>query len=401
MPSIVFQSSSSEFIKSASDSDFGISSDRKMVAGLCLDAYGSDCSDGALYTSSASFPETYTSDLTIGSIDDTATYDRFVVFNGLGLPMCIGANLKISIDEITPTNSYYGQTLTIATTVTNELDSPYEIAGGNVPVTTAFYIRFVIFNSSSGVVYNSSFPVATTLLPDGTTQYNLSYPVNIRSGQYTVLATVDSSSTVVECNESDNNATSSFNIYSVIIPQIQIDGVNSTAFAYPNVPYWINVSITDSDNNSISNATVQFVEVNGLNINVGTQAYNISDSVSTLAKSGAVGKSIVEVTTNYQGNVSFTYIPTYNQLYDSQYTYLRLSQYVGATQRYMTGVLSNGTSFSFLVNNSITDQYPLTVTNNTYNVTVIQKNILNNLTMVQSFDNIYRTFANFISAFIG
>ncbi len=409
LPQITYQSSSANFTKSANDGVFGLASDRQMVAGICDDSDGASCSDGGLYTNATSFPLVLQSDLTAGQVNDQSVYTRYAVFNGIGLPMCIGANLRMTIDAITPSPSYFSQNLTITTTLTNVLDSPYELQGGNVPVTTPFTVNLWIYNISNisnttvlTTAYNQTYSVSVTLLPGQSTQYNLTYPAFIHSGLYHILATVDSDNSIAECNETDNNATFQYNLYPVVIPTIQIDGQNSTAFPYPNVPYWVNVSLINSDNDTLPNATVQFVEVNGLNLNAGTQAYNItSDNLGTPAKSGVIASSISQFTTNYLGNAWLTYVPTYNQLYAPQYGYLQLPQYIGNSQRYMTGNLSNGSVFIFIVNNSVTTQYPFSIVNLTYNVSVVQKSVLNNATLAQSFDNVYRTFTNFIQALVG
>ena len=400
-PQIMFESLSANFSKSANDSQFGLSSDRQMVAGICKDTDGADCSDGGLYSNSAVFPLALNTDLAAPQVSDQQTYTRYTVFNGIGLPMCIGANLKMTIDSITPAPSYFSQNLTISTTITNALDSPFELQGGNVPVTTAFNINLWIYNGTNVSTVNQSYPVALTILPGQSIQYNITYPAFAHSGVYTIFATIDSDNVIAECNESDNTATANYSLYPVTVPNIQIDGVNGTVFPYPNIPYLVNVSIYNSDNDSIPNATLQFVEVNGLNLNIGTQEFNISSNSSNFTKSGVVGTSIAQFMTDYLGFASLTYIPTYNQLYEPQYGYLELSNYIGNSQRYMIGSLPNGTQFIFIVNNSVTTQFPFYVANLTYNVSVTQKNVYNNVTMAQAFDNIYRTFTNFVLSLIG
>lgn len=403
-PDIIFETTSANFTKNANDSQFGLASDRQMVVGLCSDSNGATCSDGGLYTNASSFPLSYSSDLIASQINDQQTHIRYIVINGLGVPFCVGSNLQIAVTNITPIPAYYSQNLTIQTTVTNRLDTTTQTQGGNVPIITPFSVNLLIYNATNNaqIYSNQSTTINPSLVPSASSTVSFTYPAYVHSGNYTAYVTVDNLGAIAECNESDNTANSTFYVNPIVTPTIRIDGVQTNTFATPNIPYFMNISMKNSDNDTLPNATVQIVEVNGLNINSGTQLYNITSGASaSITKSGVVSKSISQVVTNHEGNVTFNYIPTYNQLYSSTYGYLQTTQYIGSDSRYITGTLANGTTFAFIVNGTLTTQYPLYIASFTFNVSTIQKSVSNNITMAQSFDNMYRVFSNFIRILVG
>jgi hypothetical protein len=321
-PTITFQTSSMSFSKSAADPSFGLTTDRMAVLGVCDDTDGLSCSDGNAYSSSA-FPALFNSGLSSGDVNDQTTHTKYVVMNGIGKPLCIGANIKTTINSVQPNPIYYSQTLAINYTISNPRDVPYELYGGNVQVTTPFVINISIYNASNSnrVVYSTLVAVNSTISPDASIRTTLDWPAYAHSGQYTVRVNADSRNAIMECNEGDNIATQNFELKPITLPDIYIDGSLTNIFSYPNSPYNLSFYIKNSDNDTLSNANVTLVQVNGLMLAAPVQTYNRTTGINQSSSDGLVTESTVKFKTDYYGWATFTYIPTYNRFYPSVQLY--------------------------------------------------------------------------------
>ncbi len=365
-PIINFQTSSETFSKTATDPTFGLDNDkRRMVIGCCEDSEGLNCSDGYIIPTEKNFPISLETGINSVEINDQRTFTRYIVINGIGSPICIGVNLEPKITDITPNPIYYGQILHITFEVSNPRDTPYERKGGNVKLTDPFNVAIKIYNSTnpSQVIFQTTETISQAISPDGRVTVNANWPAQAHSGTYTVEVYVDPENNIKECDETDNAAKANFILKPVYIPNVKIDGVSSIHFGYPGVPYNFSIHLTNSDGDNVSNAIVQVVEENGLDIFAPTQIWNRSTSNLTKEKSGLKSYNIAEFQTDYRGNAEMTLIPTGNKLYSSEYNYTNVSEYVGNYKIYLKGTTSSGENLIFTVNNNPTNEYPLVLDN--------------------------------------
>lgn len=400
-PQITFVSTSGSFSKSATDATFGINSERRMVMGVCDNDYGEACSDGGIL-SSATFPVTLSSGLSSGMVNDQQTHTKYVVLNGLGNQMCIGTNLQSEITAI-PDPIYYSQTLNITVTLKNPRHTPYELNGGNVDITSPFDVDLTIYEQGNpgNVVYTTNFEVTGTLPPDGSYPVLVQWPAIAHSGTYVVEVDADSNDELVECAESDNTDSTTFDLLPITIPEIYIDGVQTDEFSIPNVPYKMDIHMKNSDDDVLSNATLILTETNGLSLTAPTQIYNrtIDGSANTI-KDGLITKTQAYILTDFYGNASFTFMPTYNAFYNNPYSYINLNQYVGNYSLSMSGNQSDGSDFTFIENEIIYSEYPFTIANVTYNGSYTSKTIYRESFVAQVLDFAYHTYTNFLESII-
>ena len=397
-PTISFQTPSGTFNKLATDSQFGVSTEKQIVVGACVDDYGSSCSEGYVVPSEKNFPMSLNSGLSASDVNDQHTYTRYIVINGLGNPICIGANLKVSVDSITPNPIYYGQTLNIAFTISNPRDTPYEINGGNVGVTNSFDIKLTIYNTSNpgDIIYQTTQTITDDIGVDGTLSGTANWLAQAHSGNYTVQIEVDNNNNIAECNEADNSATANFKLKPVYIPNIKIDGASSTSFPYPGVPYNFSIHLMNSDGENVSNATVRVVEENGIDLLGPTQIWNRSTSNTTKEKTGLKSYNIAEFKTDYLGNAVMTLIPTGNKLYSPEYNYTNISNYVGNYKIYLSGWSHSGEDLIFTILGNVETEYPLSLEHPYEYENANNKNIPNKDTFVQPiFDFVYEVFSTF------
>ena len=367
-PLIRFQSQSQLISAPASDTEFGVNDQRRMVVGICTDSYGASCSDGYVVSSASAFPM----DLDPGAspIDDQHIYHRYVVINGVGGPICIGANLKVTINSVQPNPVYYDQYLNITYTVTNPRDTPYEINGGNVDVSHTFNVEVKIYQqgNTSNVVFDQTYSF-TGLPVDGSITRTVTWDAKAHSGTYVVEVTVDPNNAIAECNEGDNTAQQTFELKPVILPTIKINGNESIIFPHPGVPYNVSIHLENSDGDIVNNATVNLTQINGVSPFVPTQIWNATlepgqneTQVGTRIFTRATFKS------DENGNVTLTVIPTGNPIYSPSYAYFHPTETLGDYQIYMDGIAKNGEEFVFVRNHQIFRQYNLTL-DTTYNYT--------------------------------
>ena len=400
-PQITFTSTSGSFSKSATDGNFGVSDERRMALGICNDNYGGNCDSGGIL-STATFPQTLASGLVPAQVNDQNTWDKYVVINGLGNIMCIGANLQNTLSGVSPDPVYYGQTLSYTVTFRNPRDTPFELNGGNVDVTTPFNVFVRIYEQAnvSNVVETQTLNSVGTLSPDGTFAVPLTWPAFATSGTYVIETTIDSGGVIAECNEGDNVATTTFELLPVTLPEIYIDDVNTTTFERPNVPYRVDVHIANSDGDILRNANVSITEENGLTLGAPVQRYNRTTGPNSSVQDAIRARTELYFTTDYDGNASFTFIPTHNQLYNPEYASLGLANYAGNYSLRLTGVEDNGDPFRFVTDGVLFDYFGLNVTGLDYNGTYPNKAIYREGVTAQIMDFAYRVYVNFLDTIV-
>ncbi len=408
-PTIYFQTSpTTSFSKAADDADFGVSVNRHLLMGICDGEFGlagDNCSDGSKLTSTT-FPQIFDSGLTADQVNDQNVHTKYAVLNSLGYSMCVGANLQISIDSISPDPIYFSQNLSINISISNPRDTPDELEGGNVDVTTNFDLNITIYNVSdpTDVIHSIIVPINDNLAPNDVVYKRLIWTANAHSGFYTAKITVDSGNVVSECNEADNFDTDNFELKPITIPTIYVDEINKTGqhdiFAIPNVPYNLLFHLENSDNSILNNATIIIKENNGLNLIAPTQMYNLSVDGENTTKSGVRSESKSIVTTDYYGNISFTFIPTYNKFYLSEYGYTNLDEYIGNYSLSFTGAQADGESFVFNNDGEILSDYLLGIEDVNYTGAYSHKILENEEMVSQALDFIYHTFTNFLDTII-
>lgn len=406
-PYIYFDTTGSDPTKVATDSTHGVSTDRRMVMGLCDDALPAaeattqTCFDALVVDAAGDFPATFSTGL--GSVNDQSVTTRNVIINGFDYEMCIGANLQASIQSVSPNPVYYSQNLTITVAATNPRDTPTELDGGNVDVTTDFNVRVRIYPQGvpGDLKLDTTFQINDTIVPDGTAAYSLQWPAFGLSGTYVVRVDVDTDNDVNECDETDNDATATFELKPITIPDIYIDGTLRNTFPYPNVPYNFSIYLKNSDNDTLANATVYIVEENGLSLLGPTQVFNRDIGGGATTPDGLRMRTRLHFTTDNNGNASFTIIPTYNRLYLPQYNYTNLSQYIGNYSLVLNGEQSNGESFKFVTDGSLYDNLTLGFDNLSYTGPYTAKDLPNETIVSQVLDFIYQTFNTFLEVVRG
>ena len=332
----------------------GISTERPILVGVCLNSEGSNCPTGIEKLTSPSFPRTYNFDVSKSLVNDQHTYTRYGVVNGLECgQICIGADVtvttSVALDPI-----YYSQNQTIYFTVTNL---------GNVPVTSPFSVKIEIRNSTH-TVHEATLSYDVDLAENGGS-FSDSYVWQAigRSGTYTVIVTVDSNNNLVECNEGNNQDSTTFELKPIILPRIFINGNETTIFPNPGLPYNLTLHLKNSDGLNISNGTVILVEENGVSAFVPTQIWNYTSLPNETSRNGTLVMNSVIFRTDYYGWASLTVIPTGNLLYAPQYAYTQIQETLGNYSIYLKGESFDGEEFVFVVEGKVTRKFPLQLQN--------------------------------------
>ena len=398
-PSITYLTSSGPFSKSASDGSYGISDEKRLVLGLCSDDHGESCADGGVL-SSPSFPYYTDTGISPTMINDQNTHDRYVVINGLGYPICIGANINAVVNSVNPDPVYYSQTLSMSFQIQNRRDTGDEIDGGNVDITSEFDVRIRIYpeGDPGNITFEDVVTIDTNIMPDQTVDLNYNWSAYAHSGIYTVSISADIDDDITECNEGDNDDTMDFELKPIAIPTVEIDGLETDYFPRPNQPYNFSLHLENSDNEKMDSSVVQLVQTNGLNLMAPTQLFNRSTGPATVEESGLRTQSIVNFTTDYYGNTSFTMIPTYNRLYAEQYDYLDVEDIIGGHSIHLAGRDSEGDPLVFVVDDVVTRKYPLYIAN--YTEVTVQKTLDNQHMVGMVYDFMYRVYSNFLNTVV-
>jgi len=345
---ITFETDMGTITKSASDPEWGLNSStgRSMLVALCEDDYGDVCSDAVVVNSSSNFPARLNLNQPIG---DTSHYNRYVVVDGLGYPICIGADLFVSIS--TPGSLGYGESGNVTITITNI---------GNVRITTDFITNLSV--SGPGGYYNyTNWTITETLVPGQSTTRNYTFTASGSSGVYTFTTFVDTTDVISECGEGNNNATGTINVVPRRILHVKIDDNETYYFPMWGYPYNVTMWVTDSDNNTLTGVRFRITETNGLNPFVPTQVWNSSGTLVGL-KSYSVG----EYGSNSSGYAMFTIVPTCNKLY-TLYAGENVDAYVG-NYSITVNVYQGGSPVPLYFNGSTVYDHPLFVSNTSCSV---------------------------------
>jgi len=405
-PTIYFQTTSGTFNKPANDGSFGIGAERPMVVGVCSDDYGESCSGGTRLTSDT-FPLSYDAGLGGNPVNDQYTYTRYAVVNGLGYPMCIGANLGVTINNIQPDPIYYSQTLNIELEIHNEKVVPSgqtDIGGGNVPVTTDFTLKLRIYelgNATNVVLDSAPLLITSDVLVDGVLNYALNWDALAHSGMYVAELIVDYGDDIVECNEGDNVASQVFELKPITLPTFYIDGVERESFPYANVPYNLSIHLENSDGDILRGATGILRERNGLALPAPTQVFNITvDDIGTQEQTGVITQTDVSFTADYDGDTSFVFIPAYNKLYEPEYTHLAIADHIGGYNLTLLGYQEDGEEFKFVRDGLLYSEYALEIDDTSFTTSYPAKSLQNKNIVSQVLDFIYQTYAIFLDSLI-
>jgi len=346
--SITFETDVGSVTRNPSDADWGLSSTsgRSMLLALCSDDYGDMCSDAYIANDSADFPVA----LSMGAvpINDQNAYDRYVVVNGLGYGICVGADLTSSIAR-SPGSIYYGGSSNITLTVTNS---------GNVNVTTAFPLRLDI-SGPGGYTQTYTWTITEDLSPGASA--NRTYQWNATgyapSGTYTFTSAPDITGVIAECDEGNNNASTTVAVSPFYTLHILIDGNETNEFPLWGRPYNVTMWITDSNNDTLINPEYVITETNGLNPFTPTQVWNDGS-----ADYGLISQSVGTMEGNGSGYIEIVMVPTCNLLYTT-YSAENVDAHVGDYSMKVNAYTSGGSPLILAYNGSLVYDHPLLVGN--------------------------------------
>lgn len=386
-----------------SQSGRGISSERPLLAGVCNNGAGSLCETGVNdFEDPNSIPITYTFDVNKNQVNDQNVYTRFGVANGKQFnQLDIGADSEISNVNIDLDPIYYSQTQEVDFNIENT---------GNVPITSSFDVKATIegpFGSSiksSETVYEETFTISDDLSENGgSTSRSFDWPAEDISGRYDVTIQSDINDDLNEINEGDT-VTRSFELRPITLPDIRVDGelkdLNETEFEKAGVPYNFSIQMKNSDGVNLPNADVQIVEGNGTSSFAPTQGYNRSTSSGSELENLDITSS-AEIKVDDEGKASVTLIPTGNVMLKEEYNNTELSELVNYSL-HLEGSEQDGTEFTFVINEQLTNEYPLKVDDPGYVGSSTGKNNLPNLDThtKAAMNRVYSIFASFWRAVV-
>ena len=375
--SITFVTDSGNVNQAASDANWGLnaSTGRSMVMALCTDDIGDTCSDGTVVNSASQFPVAFNLSM---PVSDQTVYNRNVVVDGLGYPICIGADVGAGIGA-NPSAGYAGQTTNITITLTNY---------GNVRITTPFML-YLNITGPSGYTNNTAWNITDQLAPGASITRSLDWVVNNVSGTYTLTARADATDLLAECNKNNNNASTTVSSTPTYTLHVIIDGNTSNAFPVWGRPYNVTMWITDTSGNNVPSPRISITETNGLNPFTPTQVWT-----SGANSFGLTSYSTGVMTGNASGYIQLTMVPTCNLLY-TIYSYENAQQYIG---NYSITVSATAPSpLIFLYNNTLMYNVPLQVTDFTCADPgwLNNKTLINQNTYVESvYDWLYQVYSN-------
>jgi hypothetical protein len=341
--SITFQTELGTITRSPGALDWGLNSTtgRSMLIALCDDDFGNECDDAVIVNSTADLPAGLS---LVGTVDDQNVHHRYVVVDGIGAPICIGADLRPSI-FIHENPIEYGESTNITITVENE---------GNVDVTTDFVLQFNV--SGSGYSDTINYTITENLSASGgTTTRNYTFNATGQAGPVALSAYADSTNQIAECDKSDNLDTATLNIDAVWYLHVWIDGNYTNEFPEWGRPYNVTFYINNSNGDDVPNARYEIIETNGLNPFVPIQIWN--DGTDKGLSSASVGTA----TGNSSGHLTVAIIPTCNKFY-SPTSSIDLTPVIGDYTIIVRGY-DGATQLSFAYNGTTVSNYPLLVPN--------------------------------------
>lgn len=343
--SITFETDVGSVSRAPSDASWGLNSTtgRSMLLALCSDDIGDTCSDAVIANASGDLPV----QLDLNAVtNDQVAYNRYLVVDGLGYPICIGADLSTGIGA-NPGNIYYGERSNITITLTNS---------GNVNITTDFILALNI-TGPAGYTNNTQWTITETLVPGGSTTRSMNWTADGPSGTYTMTARGDQNNNLVECSRANNNASTNVNVNPFYVLHVEIDGNTTNVFPYWGSPYNVTMWITDSNGNYVANPRYTITETNGLSLFAPTQLWNDSGT-----DRGLKSYNIGEMTGNGSGHVRMTMTPTCNLLY-TVYSGEGVDAHVGNYSIIVNAYAPGQLIFAY--NGTLTPNHPLLVGNYT------------------------------------
>lgn len=325
----------------------GITSERPLITGVCSDSSGDSCNGLSSVKTSSSFPETFDFDKSISEVNDQNVYTRYGIANGKVVDTVdIGADLEVRGLSTDRDPVYYSQNQTVSFSIRNT---------GNVPVTTGFDISSSI--EKGGQVFDSrSFSIDSGLDVGESRSFSYDWKALNNSGRYSVNVEADTGNDVAEINEG-NTDTDYFDLEAITYPDIYVDGErvpeNEVEFDYPGVPYNLTFVMKDSDGTILSDSRIELVETDGFSSFVPTQEVT-EGSFNSMRK-------ISSFRTDENGTASITFIPTGNIFLSDRYNNTDVQSSVDYSIT-MTARHS-GEQLNFIIDNSVTSNYPLEVGN--------------------------------------
>ncbi|MEM4247729.1 MAG: hypothetical protein QXH80_00520 [Candidatus Nanoarchaeia archaeon] len=318
----------------------GLEGENKLLVGVCADSQGVDCTSTARTNMTASSVSLATG---ITSPADSTNYTRYAVVNGIGASFCIGPDLRVSGVTVVPSSTTAGQSVNITATIVNN---------NNVDVTTNFDVEFLRDGNSIANV-----TVTEDLSPSESTTASYIYDTTgLTSGNKNIVARVlDANAGIADCNNGNDNSSTTLNIGKAYYVQVLINGTVSTNFPVPGRPYNVSLHVNDSDGNNVA-ALVKITEKNGINLFAPVQGWGASDGVSPLA--------VATFETNAGGDANIALMPTGNKLYNPEYAYLNVSDYVGNYSLYLEIFnITTGTELQLSDGVNLLDQIDFTLGN--------------------------------------
>ncbi len=314
-------------------------SSKYFFLGTCEDQYGQYCYQSVNGT--GSYFETTSLSLYTGhkNVDDQNPHDMYLVANGLGYPLNLGADLIVNSISV-PVKVYYGQNFTVNVTIENI---------GNVNVTHNFNVSIKFSNGYSNyqdITYKTLYNVSKYGVIQPKESKVLSFRVKATTNgsdafalapeQITVYATADSDNNIKETIENNNVKTSTFIYEPVYVPDITVkyngisyvfDGtscvaVNGTSSGVPCFPYSgriYNVTfkfVREPDNVIPSDFNFIIVKRGGINSFVPLmKGYDgVNDIYTTVSISGN-SVSVPIIPSQTTGDPNFNYIGINESIY--------------------------------------------------------------------------------------
>jgi len=344
-PTIVFRDTGgSTFSKSATDSTFGVNSDRRMVAAVCADTYGQNCYDATIINSTAQFSSGLELFSGIPSPSDSTTYTRYLVLNGIGTSKCIGPQSQVDSISLNPPSGSQGTIVNISATISNQ---------GDVDINNTHSFNVSFWKTSPGGTVHIGDKTITGLTTSQTKTVSVTYDTSgLTSGPTFQANLSDSTFNVGSCGGTKSRQ-STFSWVTYVTPFVYIDGVQTDNFTCAARPQNVTIHLNDSNDNTLPNTWIYLHEVNGISPFAATQVYSAAGGqryVRTVNRG--------DIQTDANGTAQFTVIPTGNKLLgDPSYAYLNLSSIVGSYQLYFTTSSSN----QILQNSVASSQYNLSL----------------------------------------
>jgi hypothetical protein len=267
-------------------------SDQFLMVGICTDSYGVTCSDDN--ATAPNVANSLNTSILNPPVTSAVNY-RYYVINGMGTQFCIGPNMNVTI-KTNNSSPNDGDAVLLTATVGNP---------GNVDVDSEFNVRFY-----DGTTLLDTQTIST-LNSGSSTDKTYVWNTKWQTGSHTMWAKIDTTDTIKECNEDNNNASVAVDVAVTYSAIVYINDTASTNFPMVGRPYNVTVNVTDSTNASVNDAVIRIVEKNGISAFAPIQAWQEGSTNKSV-----ISYSIAEVRTNSSGLVSFALIPTGNKLLD-------------------------------------------------------------------------------------